>query len=369
MVDALFGSNDDDAQGKAATSTQILPANPSLSLPLAPVTGGQEIANIPTDDEIDKLIALDQDKFAAITDDVLASYKTADMGDMSAKITRLVSVSKGFDPKQAKSGSSLVGKMMTIFRNEREQLLSHVKSVQSQIDGIVAELDKAAALQTKRISDLAGLYDQNYLYHETLERKAIQFESWSSQAQLELAKPVDPNDGFAAPKLKALQSKIQRLDNTARNFRNGMTLAKQKAIEIQLTVENARSILQQFAESKTTVIPALKSLLSQYIINMEQKKAIETDNMLQNTLDEAMRANAMLTSENSIAIATRQNTALISLGTIEECQKILDDTAVKIKAIEDAGREDRIKDAARRQVIEGDILKSITTLTPEVLIK
>ena len=175
----------------------------------------------------------------------------------------------------------------------------------------------------------------------------------------ELANPVDPNDGFAAAKISALQQDNQRLQVSVNDFKNGMTLAKQQAIEIQMTTNNARSILEEFERAKTTVIPALKSLLAQHLISIEQKHAIETDNLLRETLASAMIAQTQLTSENTVQLATLQQKSTISVQTLDDCQKILEDTALKVKEIEEAGRKQRIEDATKRADIEKRLLASV----------
>jgi len=315
-------------------------------------------ANLPTREDIDSLGKEHRDDYSKITDQLLDQHKTADLGEMGAKINELVVASKGFDPKQHKSGG-LLNKVMNTFRNEREGMLSHMQSVKTRVEKIVTELDAMATLHKQRIQDLAGLQQANLAYHEGLKEAAFKGEDWLVVQAEELAKPIDPNDSFAAAKISALQQDNQRLQVSVNDFKNGMTLAKQQAIEIQMTTNNARSILEEFERAKTTVIPALKSLLAQHLISIEQKHAIETDNLLRETLASAMIAQTQLTSENTVQLATLQQKSTISVQTLDDCQKILEDTALKVKEIEEAGRKQRIEDATKRADIEKRLLASV----------
>jgi len=234
-----------------------------------------------------------------------------------------------------------------------------MQSVKTRVEKIVTELDAMATLHKQRIQDLAGLQQANLAYHEGLKEAAFKGEDWLVVQAEELAKPIDPNDSFAAAKISALQQDNQRLQVSVNDFKNGMTLAKQQAIEIQMTTNNARSILEEFERAKTTVIPALKSLLAQHLISIEQKHAIETDNLLRETLASAMIAQTQLTSENTVQLATLQQKSTISVQTLDDCQKILEDTALKVKEIEEAGRKQRIEDATKRADIEKRLLASV----------
>ena len=316
------------------------------------------IVALPTRDDIEALGKEHRDDYSKITDALLDQHKTADLGEMGVKITELVVVSKGFDPKQHKPGGFL-NRLMNTFHTERENLLSHMQSVKTRIDGIVAQLDTMAALHRQRIQDLGSLQNANLAYHEGLKEASFKGEDWLVIQQKQLASPVDPNDGFAAARISALQQDNQRLQVSVNDFKNGMTLAKQQAIEIQMTTNNARSILEEFERAKTTVIPALKSLLAQHLIAIEQKHAIETDDLLRSTLDAAMRAQTQLTSENTVQIAALQQKSTISTQTLDDCQKILEDTALKVKAIEEAGRQQRITDSTKRADIEKRLLASV----------
>lgn len=315
------------------------------------------VAALPTDDEVANLGKANGSAYAEIADRLLAEHKTSDLGALSGKITELVSVSKGFDPRQTRHG--LFDKLVGAIRGEREHLLAHMQSVKQQVDGIVKQMDAMADLQRQRIHDLGELQRANFAYHEGLKAAAAKGEEWLVAVQAALAAPVESDDGFAAPRISALHQSEQRLQVAINDFRNGMTLAKQQAIEIQMTTNNARSILEEFERAKLTVIPALKSLLSQQLIAIEQKHAAETDDMLRSTLDSALKAGAQLTSDNTIAIATLQQKAAVNVQTLDDCQKILEATAVKLAQIEDAGRQQRIADAAARGELEQRMLASI----------
>jgi uncharacterized protein YaaN involved in tellurite resistance len=356
QVSALF---DDEAltTKKPTASMDLIPVVVS-STSLVPVANGAAVGYIPTDEDLSKLISSGATSNASITDRLLAQHTTSDLGDMAGKMTQLVSVSKGFDPKQVKHG--LFEKAVGMFRGEREQLLARMQSVKTQVDGIVAELDRKVVLHEQRIKDIAAMQQENLAFHEGRKAAVAQFGEWLGAVTSALALPVDPTDNMAAAHVSALQHLNQRLQVAIADAQNAMLLAKQNAIKLQMTSDNSRAILDQFERVKANVIPALKSLLEQQLLAMEQKKAIAVDDMLSATLDAALRANSQLTADNTVSVATMQQRSTVSVDTIADCQKILDETAAKVREIEEAGRLHRIEDAAKRQTVEQAMLNSVT---------
>ncbi len=165
---------------------------------------------------------------------------------------------------------------------------------------------------------------------------------------------------MAAVRLSSLNHLKQRLETGIADASNAMLLAKQRAIKLQMTGDTSRAILEQFDRVKDNVIPALKSILEDQLIALEQKDAIAFDDMLASTLDGALRANAQQTADNTVASARMLQKSTVSVSTIADCQKILDETAGKVREIEEAGRLQRIEDAAQRKAIEHDMLASVT---------
>lgn len=338
-----------------------------LAVPAGATAGSQSVAaasgaavtnfEIPSDDEIAKLGSDRRGAYAEITQKILSQSKVSDLGEMSAKITELVSVSKGFNPSAAKHG--LLSKAISVFHGEREELLAHTQSVQRRIDTMLGELDRIADRQRGRIKDMAALQQENLAYVQGLKADAAQAKEWLAKIEAARAAPADQTDPEAAAKVSALQRADQRLQAAINNIENATTLARQQATEIQMTEDNSSAILEEFVKTKTLVIPALQSILAQYLVGLEQKKAVSADNMLRDTLAEAMKENAQLTGDNSVQIATLQQKSMIRVETIEECQTLLEGAASKIREIEEAGRQQRAQDAAKRAEIERRMIAAI----------
>lgn len=344
-VSPLFGDDPPDPPNSSVVSSDN--GTPSRQLG----------AKIPSDEEVTNLASEARNFSSQIGDKLLASHKAADLGEMSAKLAQLVGVAKGYNPAQVKHG--LVDRALSAFRSERDRLLAHMQSVKQQVDQVTAELDRMSATARERIGDLATLRQENYKVHEIYKDAVAKANDWLAAVQAALATPPAVTDSFATSSITTLQSKSRRLQVETDDFATGMTLCKQRDIELQMTTDNAQAILDEFTRAQTLVIPALKGLLEKQLIAMEQATAVATDKMLHDTLDEALRLGAAQTADNAVKIATAQQTAAVNLNTIEECETLLETAQTKVREIEEQGRQQRIENAAKRAEIEKRMLASV----------
>ena len=351
-VSPLFADEPND-------SAKPAPASTGQTTGAAVSSGAVRVAaQLPSDDDISRLGADGRAAYGTITNDLLSLHKSTDLGEMGSKLTELISTAKGLDPKQASHG--MLDRAISLFKGQREQLLAHMQSVQQRLATLTQQMDSMAVQQRDRIHTLDALQQANFHYHEQLKGAVQQGQTWLESAKAALALPPDAVDPFVAQQRTAATHIVQRLEVAVNDFQNSMTLARQQALEIQQTQDNARAILDEFERAKTAVIPALTSLLTQQLIEIEQKHALETDDMLRSTLDAAMRQSAQTLGENTIQVATLQQRSLISTTTLDDCQKILQASADKVKQLEEAGRQQRIADGQKRAEIEQRLLAQVS---------
>ena len=342
IVSALFQDEQDGVNSSAAQSAAPPPAAAGLT------------TTLPTDDEISHLGSASRTTYAAVTAKVLEEHRASDLGEMSSKITELVTVAKGLDPRQSRHG--LLDRALGFLHDEREQLLSRMLTARQRLDSIRREVDGMVALERRHVAALAELQTANVRYHGQMKAAAEQGEQWLAAIKTALAAPVDETDSFAGPKRAALQQNAMRLEKAVNDFRNAMTLAKQEALTIQMESGNSQALLYEFEQAITLVIPALESILAQQLIQIDQKHAAATDAMLRSTLDAALRTQAQLVGDNTVAVAALQQNAAISTTTLMECESMLDAANAKVRQIEEAGRQARLVDAANRTQTEQRLL-------------
>ncbi len=341
-VSPLFPDENNTAAQPAASDGIVLPASVTTD------------GTIPTEEDISQLGTGSRRTYDAITAKLLESHRASDLGAMGAKLNELVSVAKGLDYQKGRK--SLVESALGFLRNERERIIAHVQSVQSRLDALKAQVEIMVAAERDHIKTLGELQTANRTYHDEMLAAAAKGEAWLASVNAKIAEPLDTADAFAAPKHAALQQLGARLERAINDFKNATTLAKHEALTIQMEVNNAQVLLDEFDRAETLVLPALRSIVGQQLIQIDQKRGAETDAMLRATLDDALRTQAQLTGENTVELAKLQRTSAIKTTTLLECETILDQATVKVKAIQEAARQARLDDAANRTEVERRLL-------------
>lgn len=339
--EAVFGPS---AQGMS-TPAQVIPSPLPSQNPVA----------LPTDQDLDQLSQDSRAGYATVAEKLLATHKTADAGDMGQQINQLLMTAKGLNPAEQKS---LVGKFMTRIRGEKEQILAHTQSVKARIAELEKEMDQSAALQRQRITDIDGLKQENAAHTQKLQTGLARAQQWQTQTAQALADsnalqaPADTTDPQAPAKRQALQKLDQRLQITVNDLQNALVLDQQQAMELQATQDNARAILDEFDRAKNIAVPALTQLVAQQLIAIEQQQAVKTDQAIRGMVNDAMQQAAKTLGQNQEQIATMQQTSMISVDTLDQCQTILEQSAQKVKEIEAQGAIQRQADAQKRADLE-----------------
>jgi uncharacterized protein YaaN involved in tellurite resistance len=341
-----------DASNAPAAGQAIVPTAQPIVPAAHPIT-----ASVPSDVDIDNLGTAGREIYAQITQRLLETHKAADAGEMGKQLNELLVTAKGLDPKHQSHG--IFGAIVHAFKSEKERILAHTQSVQTRLHELTAQIDHSAATQRQRIQDLQGLLQGSYQYHEQLKGAVTQAQGWLPAVSQAIQAPVDPKDPFAAQKGRELKQRAQRLQIRINDMQNAMVLAQQQALEIGATQDNARAILDEFDRAKNEAIPALTALVAQQLIAIEQKNALAIDATLRSTVQSAMTQAAQTLGENMETIATMQQSAVISTDTLEQCQKILEASAAKVKQIEAQGTQQRALDAQKRQELERRLLQQV----------
>jgi uncharacterized protein YaaN involved in tellurite resistance len=331
----------------------LFPEDGAIAVPESSAPGG-DAGPLPTDEDINRLGAGDRQTYDAVTGKLLESHRTADLGAIGDKLNELITVARGLDYQQGRKG--LVESALGFFRNERERIIAHMQTVQGRLDTLKAQVDGMVAAERDYIKTLGELKDANIAYFKQMRDATAQAEIWLASANAVLAAPVDATDSFAVPKRAALQQLAARLERAINDFKNATALAQQEALTIQMESNNAQVLLDEFDRAETLVLPALRSIVGQQLIQIDQQRAAKTDEMLRSTLDDALRAQAQLTGENAVELAKLQQGAAIRTTTLLECGNILDVAAAKVKQIQEAGRQARLADATNRTEIERRLL-------------
>lgn len=272
-----------------------------------------------------------------ISTELMGSIKAADAGAFGEDLNNLVRLAKGLNPRGESTG--LLARAKGLFSSARERLMAQYNSVETQMNGVVAELDKKAAQQKVRIAQMNQMYDANVQYHQELEAAHRQGSEWLAALQ---SQPVtQPKDAFEAQAIAEQQRLVARLGKRLDDLTRAMLLAKQTAPQIRLMQDNADGLVQKLEDLKAVTLPAWRNAFSLYLLNMEQQKTKDLANAVDEATDAALRQGAELLRQNAGEIAKARQRSVVSLETLEHVQQQL------LGAFDDIDQANREATAAR----------------------
>lgn len=341
MVKALFDVDQPTATVSPVVASAVNANVPAISTPTSNLPA---LVNI-SDDVIDKLGDASTTQLSSFSQQMLTSVRASDADVFGSKLNELVGVAKGMNPANFKGGG-LLAKVSNLFGSVKEKMLAQYSTVEKRMDALVAELDQAVVLHTRRVTDLEGMYTTNYQAHQALEVAVGQGTDLQAQLEAGLAQmKAAPNpDSFAAQKMADLDNKIQRLEKRCDDLKRAMLLAKQTAPEIRLLQDNSRTLASKFKDVKAVTIPAWKNAFTLYLVQLEQKKGAELATAVADATDAAFVAQADMLRSNATLIAQAKQRSVVSIETLEHVQQQLIGSFDDMQKIADDGRKAR-KDA------------------------
>ncbi len=310
-----------------------------------------------TEDQVANIGAEAAQALTGVSSSLLGQVKVSNTGEFGQGLNQLVVLAKGLDPDNMK-GKGLVGRVVGFMSNTKERLVAQYASVEHQIDALTVQLDGKAALQTQRIGDLETLYTNNFNYHELLHAAQQRCRELAAQVRVDYEHEAGKGvtDGFAAQILGDYQRLIQRLEKRVDDLERAKLLSKQVAPQIRTMQEDARSLVQKFGDVKAVTLPAWKNTFSLYILQLEQKQAVELLNAVDDTTDAALRKGADLLRQNTAAIAESRNRAVVSTETLTHVTRQLVGAAQDVARIDAEAAARRKADEPKLRAMEQELI-------------
>jgi uncharacterized protein YaaN involved in tellurite resistance len=288
--------------------------------------------------------AVDQrgtDKMAAVSQGILEATKSSDAGEMGELLNNLVVTAKGLDPNAVPSG--FFGKIFHKAELSKERVLAHYQSVKTRMDALAGQVDQRAQREMVRIADLERMEDANMdvMREKTQALKSLQEMAAQAQAHLTQVdariQALGAQADFSMTRERTdAQSMADYTADRVDNCQRLILLAKQRAPQLRIMIENARSLVQRFADIKVSVIPAWSDRLALYITQMDQKGAAALANSIFEASDEALRKQADALRQSSAEVAELKRHTVAStdalayvneqlIGTLDDLNKAAED--------------------------------------------
>lgn len=341
----------------AFTAPMLVPSGAGQSLVPSPAAGGHVRPPRKTIDEVNVIGADAYEALKGVSTQLLDSVRAADAGEFGAGLNQVVTLAKGLNPSSNQGG--MLTRVRHMFSSVKDRLLAQYNSVSAQIDTLVVELDKKAKLHSGRIAEMEQLYTNNFNYHERLD-KAVQqcrHELEQARADYEAQKAIAVADSFDAQVLADHQRYITALEIRIDNLERAKLLSKQSAPKIRMLQDNARSLVEKFGNVKAVTLPAWKDSFMLYLLQQEQREAVNVLDNIDNATEEALRRGADQLRVNTALIAESRNRSIVSLDTLQHVNNQLIGSLEDVQRIENEARQRRAAEKPEMEKLEADLVR------------
>ena len=313
-----------------------------------------------TDDQISTLGDDHYTTFSGVSKKILSSVKASDADEMGMKLNELVTLSKDLDPNKL-SKPGLIGKVVGLFSNTKERLLSQFDTVDGRMNSLVKELDSSVVLFKDRVDDFEDLFGANKQAFDGFVKCEEQARAWLADLQAAHAQCTDATDAFSAQVQADLLSRIDRVEKRIDDYIRLQQSTKMLAATIRLSQDNSRSLYEKFREIKNTIIPTWQNVFSIYIMSLEQKKGAALATAMHDATDEAFKMQASMLRQNTVAVAQARQRSAISTDALVHAQQELIGSVEDVKRINADARKQREADLPKILALEQELIQRLTS--------
>ncbi len=299
------------------------------------------------------------------SDKLLAQVKAKDIEGMGDKLTEVVQLAKGINVSGLVNGTGskipLIGGLIDKFGAKKEKILGKYDTLSVQIDKLVAEISSSQNRLSSRINDLENTFKYNADEYHNLDVMIIAGEIKIEELADELSqmRAVGSTDSMMAQKISDLQDISNRLDKRVHDLRTMQTVAVQTAPMIRMVQQNNRILIDKFRNLQELTIPSWKKQFTLAIALIEQKKAVELAQKIDDTTNDLMRQNADLLKQNTIATARAAQRSVVDIETLEHVQAALISTVEEVQQIQKDGEASRAQAVISMQRMKDELVQKL----------
>lgn len=307
-----------------------------------------------------------QKNIAQFSETILSQIKSKDAGHVGEVMTDLMTKVREADTDSVENDSFL--KKIPFFNkltNSGEKYMARFQTLETQIDKIESELDKARMGLLKDIGVLDNLYSKNVEYFNDLQLYIFAGEETLKELQ-ETTLPklrkeaLESNDPMASQLVNDFESTVNRFDKKVHDLKLSKTLAIQTAPQIKLIQNNDKQLVDKIQTAILNTIPLWKSQVVIALSLSKQKAGLEMQRSVTDTTNDLLRKNSEMLKTNTIEVAKESERGIVELETLK---KVNDDLITTLDETLKIQREGQ----TRRLAAEQELLKIEETLKQSLL--
>ena len=305
-------------------------------------------------------------KVVQYSDKLLSQVKSKDLEGLGDNLNEVVLLAKGINISSlvdnSKSKVPLIGSLIDSFKMNKEKVLGRYESLSKQIEKLVKEMQGSQVRLANRIQDLEKVYTFNVEEYHTLECYILVGEVKIEELRAEIAErqaaPAATNP-MEAQAISNLQDVLNRLEKRVHDLRTMQMVAVQTAPMIRMVQSNNQLLIDKFRNLQELTIPSWKKQFTLAVALIEQQKAVELTQKIDDTTNDLMRRNAELLKQNSVNTARANQRAVVDIETLEYVQQTLISTIEEVEQIQRDGEQARADAVIKMESMKGELITKL----------
>ena len=305
-------------------------------------------------------------KVVQYSDKLLSQVKSKDLEGLGDNLNEVVLLAKGINISSlvdsSKSKIPLIGGLIDSFKMNKEKVLGRYESLSKQIEKLVKEMQGSQVRLANRIQDLEKVYTFNVEEYHTLECYILVGEVKIEELRAEIADrqaaPAATNP-MEAQAISNLQDVLNRLEKRVHDLRTMQMVAVQTAPMIRMVQSNNQLLIDKFRNLQELTIPSWKKQFTLAVALIEQQKAVELTQKIDDTTNDLMRRNAELLKQNSVNTARANQRAVVDIETLEYVQQTLISTIEEVEQIQRDGEQARADAVIKMESMKGELITKL----------
>lgn len=286
-------------------------------------------------------------KVAQLADTILQKTTTGKMGEFGDGITQILSLTSQVDVDDLNldKNKGIVGKLTGFFKKKRVEVLAHFDDTSKSIQKVADDLQTRQGTMKVDNQFLDQLYAENMNeYHElgySIEAAVEIHKEMTAQYEQKKAEAMNSQDQFFIQSVSEFEQRVKRWEKQMDRLKRMQHVALLTAPEIRMIQSGNVAMVEKFDDLINTTIPAWKKQLSMTILALRQKENAELGNAMDDKTNQFFRKAAELNNSNAIAVAKSSERSAVDIETLEFMQQKMIDSVHQVKAIQEAGRQER----------------------------
>lgn len=317
---------------------------PVPAMPKASVFPAQIKSSVPSqynliisDDDIDRVGENVSRDLGQTTQKIIAKMSVGKFDELGAILATIQTEANNLDPASLQKGG-VVGWFQNKFTDLKTQLTLRLSTAQTVFSGLEEKIATHITVQQTWISDMEGLYQENYNHYVKIVDEMAQVNNIIATCESQIAAwpqidISDPNAPMQVQLVRDAESKVHRLRLKLDSLLRLKTMTEINSPRIKQQQESSRTAVSTL-KGIVMNIPVIMMEFALFKQSLDVQGSIRLTDSVRDLTEKSLTKGAEGAKLAAIGSAKALNTATISNETLNSLRSRLLETVVEVRRIE-----------------------------------